>query len=81
MKRGVSLSFRRLNYNYQNYANLATVIDTVRTSLKALWIPTPQYASRFAVFGKLSEIPVENHKVISETSDYIDLDINVDEAL
>lgn len=81
LKRGVSLSFRRLNYNYQNYANLVNVIDTVRTSLKALWIPTPQYASRFAVFGKLSEIPVENHKVISETSDYIDLEINVDEAL
>lgn len=81
LKRAVSLSFRRLNYNFNNYSNLVTVIDTVRTSLKALWIPTPQYASRFAVFGKLSEIPVENHKVISETADYIDLDVNVDEAL
>ena len=81
LKRAVSLTFRRLNYNYDNYPNLIKVIDTTRTSLKALWIPTPQFASRFAVFGKLSEIPVENHKVISEDADYIDLDINVDEAL
>lgn len=81
LKRGLGLRFQRLNYNKTNYSNLVTVIDYVRTSLKALWIPTPQYASRFAVFGKLAEIPVETHKAISEEADYIDLDINVDEAL
>lgn len=81
LKRAVSLSFRKLNYLRENYGNLVSVIDIARTSLKCLWIPTPQYASRFAVFGKLSEIPVENHQAISETADYIDMDINVDEAL
>jgi hypothetical protein len=81
LKRSVSLSFKRLNYNRENYASLSDVIDTARTSLKCLWIPTPQFASRFAVFGKLAEIPVENHKAISATADYIDLDITVDEAL
>ena len=81
LKRAVSLTFRRLNYNRENYENLVGVIDTARTSLKCLWIPTPQFASRFAVFGKLAEIPVENHKAISRDADYIDLDINVDEAL
>lgn len=81
LKRAVSLSFRKLNYLRENYSNLVSVIDTARTSLKCLWIPTPQYASRFAVFGKLSEIPVENHQAISQDADYIDMDINVDEAL
>jgi hypothetical protein len=81
LKRAVSLSFRKLNYLRENYRNLVSVVDTARTSLKCLWIPTPQYASRFAVFGKLSEIPVENHQAISETADYIDMDVNVDEAL
>lgn len=81
LKRAVSLSFRKLNYLRENYENLVSVIDTARTSLKCLWIPTPQYASRFAVFGKLSEIPVENHLALSETADYIDMDVNVDEAL
>ncbi len=81
LKRSVSLTFRRLNFQKANYANLVDVVDTARTSLKCLWIPTPRYASRFAVFGKLAEIPAENHKVISETADYIDLDVTIDEAL
>lgn len=81
LKRAVSLSFRRLDFNRENYQNLVSVIDTARTSLKCLWIPTPQFASRFAVFGKLAEIPVENHKAISQAANYIDLDVNVDEAL
>ena len=71
----------QLNYGRANYSNLIQVVDYVRTSLKALWIPTPRFASRFAVFGKLSEMPVENHKVIGEDADYIDLDITVDESL
>jgi len=81
LKYSVSLNFRKLNYGRANYENLIEVVDYVRTSLKALWIPTPQFASRFAVFGKLSEMPVENHKVIGEDADYIDLDITVDESL
>jgi len=81
LKRSVSFSFRRLDFNMENYSNLTTVIDTVRTSLKALWIPTPRFSSRFAVFGKLAEIPPENHKAIGENADYIDLDITVDEAI
>lgn len=81
LKRAVSLTFKSLNYNRDNYSNLSTVIDEARTSLKCLWIPTPEFPSRFAVFGKLSEIPVETHKVIGSDADYIDLDITVDEAL
>jgi hypothetical protein len=81
LKRAVSLSFRRLDFNRDNYANLVEVIDYARTSLKCLWIPTPRFASRFAVFGKLSEIPVENHRALGRDADYIDMDVTVDEAL
>lgn len=81
LKRAVSLSFKNLDFNRDNYEHLVEVIDAARTSLKCLWIPTPEYASRFAVFGKLSEMPVENHRVLGENADYIDLDITVDEAL
>jgi hypothetical protein len=81
LKYAFGIKFQRLNFAKANYTNLSEVIDTVRTSLKALWIPTPQYPSRFAVFGKLSEMPVENHKVMGKDADYIDMDINVDESL
>ena len=81
LKKAVTLTFRRLNYNKNNYQNLIDIIDEARTTLKCLWIPTPKYSSRFAVFGKLSDIPVENHKAISADADYIDIEITVDEAL
>lgn len=81
LKRAVSLTFRRLDFNRDNYENLVGVIDYARTSLKCLWIPTPRFASRFAVFGKLSEIPVENHRALGSDADYIDMDVTVDEAL
>ena len=81
LKKSVSFSFKYLNYNLENYSNLSDVIDLVRTSLKALWIPDPRFTSRFAVFGKLSELPVENHLVLGAENDYIDMDITVDESL
>ena len=81
LKKAVSFSFKYLNYNLENYSNLSDVVDLVRTSLKALWIPDPRFTSRFAVFGKLSELPVENHLVLGADNDYIDMDITVDESL
>jgi len=81
LKKAVSFSFKYLNYNLENYSNLSEVVDLVRTSLKALWIPDPRFTSRFAVFGKLSELPVENHLVLGADNDYIDMDITVDESL
>ena len=81
LKRALSLRFQKLNYNRENFEKLVGVVDAARTSLKCLWIPTPQYPSRFAVFGKLAEMPVETHKAISRDADYIDMDITVDEAL
>jgi len=81
LKKAVSFSFKSLDYTLENYQNLNDVIDYIRTSLKALWIIDPRFASRFAVFGKMPEIPAENHRVLGATLDYIDIDVTVDESL
>lgn len=81
LKYSVGLEFRNLDYNRENYEFLREVFDVARTSLKCLWIPTPQYPERFAVFGKLTAIPTEKHNALSEQADYIDFSIEVDESL
>ena len=81
LKYAVGLEFRRLRYNRGNYNNIRGVFDTARTSLKCLWIPTPQYPQRFAVFGKLPSIPPEVHNVKGENMDFVDLSIEVDESI
>jgi hypothetical protein len=68
LKFATSLEFRSLKYNRGNYLNIRNVFDTARTSLKCLWIPTPQYPSRFAAFGKLQAIPDEQHNVKGDES-------------
>lgn len=80
VKYAVSLEFRRLNYNKGNYSKMRQIFDYARTSLKCLWIPTPQFPGRFATFAKLTAIPEETHKVISETADYVDFSITTDEG-
>lgn len=80
IKYAVSLEFRSLNYNRGNYRSIRAVFDFARTSLKCLWIPTPQYASRFATFAKLVAIPEESHNVKGQFADYIDFSITTDES-
>lgn len=81
LKTSVSFSFKYLDFNKNNYKSLTTIINLVRTSLKALWIIDPRFPSRFAPFGKLTEIPIESHLVIGKDADYIDMDLTVDESL
>lgn len=81
LKYAVGLDFRSLRYNRGNYNNIRGVFDYARTSLKCLWIPTPQYPQRFAVFGKLPQIPSETHNVKGENLDFVDFSIEVDESL
>lgn len=81
IKNATSLEFRSIRFNRGNYNNLREIFEEMRTSLKALWIPTPQYPSRFAVFGKLTEIPQETHNVKGEDLDFVNFQINVDESL
>lgn len=81
LKYGVSLDFKSILYTGSNYPNIREVFDTARTSFKCLWIPTPQYPGRFAVFGKLSTVPTEVHNSKGPKFDYVDFNIDVDESL
>lgn len=81
LKYAISLEIRNLSYDKGDYTRLRGVFDFSRTSLKCLWIPTPQFPDRFAVFGKLTTIPQENHNVIDAAADYVSFGIEVDESL
>lgn len=81
LKYSVSLDFRSLDFQKANYTMLSNIFDTATTSLKCLWIPTPQYPERFAVFGKLASLPSETHNSKGADSDYISFGIEVDESL
>lgn len=81
LKAATGLEFRNLRFNRGNYNNIRQIFEEMRTSLKALWIPTPQYPSRFAVFGKLKDMPTETHNVKGEDLDFVDFTIEVDESL
>jgi hypothetical protein len=81
LKYSTQLEFRFLNFQRGNFRNIRNIFRTARTSLKCLWIPTPQFPERFAVFGKLTQIPVETHKVISDDADYVSFGLEVDESL
>ena len=80
IKRSFTLNFQSLNFAGGNYAALREIFDSIRTSHKALWIPTPQYPGRYAVFGKLVQLPEETHTDNGEDADYVDLSLEVDEA-
>jgi len=80
IKRSLSLDFQSINFNGGNYRNLSNIFESSRTNLKCLWIPTPQYPSRYAVFAKLSQLPDESHIDNGEGADYVDLSIELDEA-
>lgn len=81
LKFAVGLEFRNLQLNKGNYDKIRDVFDTARTSLKCLWIPTPQYASRYATFAKLEAIPVETHNDLGANYDYVSFSIQTDESL
>jgi hypothetical protein len=81
VKRKIGLDFRSLNFSGGNYLKLQEVFDIARTNLKGLWIPTPGYPSRYAAFGKLTDLPQETHTDNGESADYVDLSVEVDESL
>lgn len=81
VKSAVGLDFKNWSYGSGNYTRIKDFFDACRTGLKALWIPTPEYPERFAVFGKLTAIPVERHNVKGEDLDFIDFSVEVDESL
>jgi hypothetical protein len=70
-----------LVYGKSNFQSMREIFDYAGVTLKCLYIPVPQQASRFAVFGKLADIPAEEHNYKGADADYVDFSIEVDESL
>lgn len=82
LKYVTQMEFRNIQYGRGNFKNLKDIFKTARTSLKCLWIPDPQDPPRFAVFGKLTQIPEERHKNMgADAADNVDFGIEIDESL
>ncbi len=81
LKKFLRLSFEKINYFAGNFRILDEMMQFARTSLKILVIPTPEYPSRFAVFGKLVTLPEIVHTSIDATTEYIDVAFEWDESL
>lgn len=80
-KKYLNLEFRNLAYGRANFQNMRELFEYAGTTLKCLYIPTPEQPSRFAVFAKMNEIPAETHNYKGADADYVDFSIAVDEAL
>ena len=79
----LKLQFADLDYRRSNYLMLNEVFKSARTSSKVLWIPTPQTPERYAVFGKLVQLPEMTISNNDETgaTDYVSLSIEIDESI
>jgi hypothetical protein len=80
IKNLLSLEFKNLDFNSYDFTQLNNMFNYIRTSLKALWVPTPNYPKRFMLFGKMVRMPRETHNALSEDADYIDYTVEIDEA-
>lgn len=80
-KKYLTLEFKNLVYQRPNWNILDTLFSTYGTTHKCLWIPTPSTPGRFAVFGKLSELPQEEHNYKDDDADYVAVTLNIDESL
>lgn len=80
-KKYLNLEFRNLLYGRANFNAMKSLFNYAGVTLKCLYIPVPQQASRFALFGKLSDIPAEEHNYKGAEADYVDFSIEVDESL
>lgn len=86
IKKLLGLEFRSLRTNRGNFTNMRRMFREERTVLKCLWIPTPHavymdFVARYAVFGKLRQIPRERHNSKGYDTDYASFPIEVDESL
>jgi len=88
LKNKITLTFNDLQFNEGNFSILDDVFETARTSLKCLWIPTPNptdpaITARFAVFGKIPVLPSQDHNVVGSVNsdqDFVSVRFDVDEA-
>ena len=80
IKNSIKLDFRNIEWNTTDFQNLKNVFETSRTILKCLWIPTPEFPTRFMTFGKLKRIPQERHNVKGPLHDFVNFTVEVDES-
>lgn len=85
LKRYVRLDFRMLRSEGGNFELMRQIFKRYRTTHKCLWIPTPSpyeqvITDRYAVYGKLVDIPQESHKSLGVDKDYASFTIEVDES-
>ncbi len=83
IKRKIDLRFENIKFGLGDFEKLNDIFRTARTSLKCLWIPTPQIPDRFAVFGKITQLPTEEHNVKSRTDvdlDLVTFNLTIDES-
>ena len=85
LKKAVTIEFKNLSYGSNNYTNLVNnVFLDARTSLRCVWIPYMEEPSRFGVFGKLTELPSEEHNVMGDANedlDFVTFTVDIDESL
>lgn len=81
LKTKLGLTFERINYHSGNFRILDEIMNVCRTSLKVLVIPQPQNPERYAVYGKLDQIPDTQFTYINDKTEYVEIEMNFDEAL
>lgn len=84
LKKELGLQFQSLNFSRGNFDILRELFKNERTTLKCLYIPTPnptnaEITARYAIYGKLKQIPVERHNYKTQT--YVDVNLDIDESL
>jgi hypothetical protein len=77
----LELQFKSIRYGRFNWSQMDDIFRIAGVTLKCLWIPVPSQPQRFTVFGKLNELPSEEHNYKGVEADYVDFNIRVDEAL
>lgn len=81
LKKQLSIRFKDLNRIAElNYRRLSRYINYNRDTLKALIIPDPQLPYQFSVYAKLTDMPNESHRFISNTDSYISVELNYNEG-
>jgi hypothetical protein len=81
LRKYMALNFENLLRNNGNFAKLEEAYNFARTGLKVLYIPTPAFPGRFAIFGKLTQMPETTHTSNGENDEYISLKLDIDESL
>ena len=84
-KKVLRLDFRSLAFTKGNFSLMRDIFQLARTTLKCLYIPTPDpnnlaYTSRFAVFAKMVQVPLERHNNKGSTADYVSFTLELDES-